>query len=73
MIQRAYERYCWIFEAKESDPEYLALRQRFLAQEPEFRALMQALPPAKRQVINEYLGILAELEERAMELACFAP
>lgn len=73
MIQRAYERYCWILEAKESDPEYLSLRQRFLDQEPEFRALMQGLPLEQREVITEYLGILAELEERAMELACFAP
>lgn len=73
MLEQAYQRYEYIRRAQESDPEYLALRQRFLDQEPEFRALMQGLPPAKRQVINEYLGILAELEERAMELACFAP
>ena len=73
MLEQAYKRYEYIRKAQESDPEYLALRQRFLDQEPEFRAVMQVLPSGQREVINEYLGILAELEERAMELACFAP
>ena len=73
MLEQAYKRYEYIRKAQESDSEFLALRQRFLAQEPVFRTLMEGLQPEQREVITEYLGILAELEERVMELACFAP
>lgn len=73
MLQNAYLRYCYIMEKLETDPEYLEMERRLVAQESAFRELRESLSPGQREVLTEYLGLLAELEERAMEIACFAP
>ena len=73
MGNKAYERYKWIEEQLESDPEYLVLMRRLRENEPAFHAAMEALSPAQREAIVEHMGICAELAERTTEICCFMP
>ena len=73
MQEIAYRRYEYVQKQLQTDEEYLALEGQRREREAEFRALMGKLPEDQRSVVTEYIGICAELEERALELACFAP
>lgn len=73
MIAKANERYTFVQKRLETDAEYLALEERHREQYREFQELMQSLTEEQRQVVTEFVGICAELDERALEIACFAP
>ena len=73
MNQTAYERYQWTQEQQFTDVEYLQLMEKFREAQADFRAAMETLTPEHRQDVTEYLGILAELQDRAIQLACMAP
>ena len=55
------------------DVEYLHLMEKFREAQADFRAAMETLTPEHRQDVTEYLGLLAELQDRAIQLACMAP
>ena len=73
MNQTAYERYQWTQEQQFTDVEYLHLMEKIREAQADFRAAMEDLTPERRQDVTEYLGLLAELQDRAIQLACMAP
>lgn len=73
MDSLAHERYKWIKRQLEEDPEFLHLQDRLREAAPDFSAAMDALSPEHRQSITEYLGILAELSDRTVEICCLMP
>ena len=73
MENLAHERYKWICRQLEQDAEYLHLLNRLRDAAPDFQIALDALSPAHRQSITEYLGILGELSERTKEIGCYAP
>lgn len=72
-MKSAFHRYLWVQDRLESDREYAALLRRQQELEPVFQAVFRSLSEPDRAILTEYLGLLAELENRALELACFAP
>ena len=73
MNQTAYERYNWTQEQHFADAEYLYLMEKFRKAQADFRAAVDTLTPEHRQSVTEYLGLLAELQERSIQIACMAP
>ena len=73
MDQTAYERYKWTWEQVEADDEYRFLMEKFREAQADLRAAMDRLSPEHRQNVTEYLGLLAELQDRAVQIACMAP
>ena len=72
MAKKAYRRYQWIQGQVETDAEYRALKRRLETQESAFFAVMENLTEDQQQTIHEYIGLCAELDERELEIACFA-
>ncbi len=54
-----------------SDPEYQVLLQRYCHAQAAFRMCISRLDTEDRDVIMEYLGALAEMQVREMELALY--
>ena len=73
MDQTAYERYKWTWEQVEVDDEYRFLMEKLREAQADLRAAMVRLSPEHRQNVTEYLGLLAELQDRAVQIACMAP
>lgn len=73
MYDKPYERYKWTAEQLYTDTEYLHLTARLRQAAPDFQAAMNQLSPEHRQNVTEYLGILAELQDRSVQIACMAP
>jgi hypothetical protein len=69
----AHERYKWICRQLETDAEYLHLMERLREATGDFQAALEALPPAQRANILEYLGILGEISDRTKEICCYVP
>lgn len=73
MDQTAYERYKWTQQQLDTDAEYLHLLVKFQEAQADFRAAMETLTPEHRQNVTEYLGLLGELQDRSVQIACMAP
>ncbi len=73
MDKTAYDRYQWTQEQQFTDAEYLYLLGKFRAAQADFRAAADTLTPEHRQNVTEYMGLLAELQDRAIQIACMAP
>lgn len=67
---KAYRRYLQLQTMLEADDEYVSLMGRREAKLPAMKAALETLPEAQRESVIEYLGLCAELENRAMEIAC---
>ena len=72
MLKETYARYCAIEELLENDKELGALKQRLAAESAALNRILDWLPEEDRAVILEYLGLLAEIEQRIVELSCFS-
>ena len=72
MLKEAYARYCAIEELLENDKELGALKQRLAAESAALNRVLDRLSEEDRAVISEYLGLIAEIEQRIVELSCFS-
>ena len=58
------------FQAKlEADTEYQAILQEHHCADAQLRQLICNLAPEQQEIIHQYLGILAEMQLREIELA----
>jgi len=71
MIDKAYSRYCAIEEKLENDEELNHLKQRLQETSEQVRTFMSQLTEEQRQILTEYLGVCAEIDQRIVEIACF--
>ena len=71
MIDKAYSHYCAIEEKLENDEELNHLKQRLQETSEQVRTLMSRLTEEQRQILTEYLGVCAEIDQRIVEIACF--
>ena len=72
MLKDVYARYCAMEEQLENDRELGALKQRLAEETTALNRILDRLPEEDRAVILEYLGLLAEIEQRTVELSCFS-
>ncbi len=72
MTNNYYARYYAIEEALENDEELNHLKQRLQQTEQEVRAIMPNLTEEQHQILTEYLGICAEIDQRIVEIASFS-
>ena len=72
MLKEAYARYCAIEEQLENDKELGALKQRLAEESAALNRVLDRLSEEDRAVIFEYLGLMAEIEQRIVELSCFS-
>lgn len=66
-----YTRYNAIEEQLEMDEELNHLKQKLQEASKQIRALMSQLTAEQRDILTEYLGICAEIDQRIIEIACF--
>ncbi|MBE6986578.1 MAG: hypothetical protein E7433_04045 [Ruminococcaceae bacterium] len=66
-----YTRYNAIGEHLETDEELNYLKQKLQEASKQIRALMSQLTAEQRDILTEYFGICAEVEQRIIEIACF--
>ena len=62
-------RYLKLLAQLETDTEYLAMKESFQEAQRALQVVIPGLEPAKQEIIYEYLGILAEMQMRELELA----
>ena len=72
MLKEAYARYCAIEEQLVNDKELGALKQRLAEESAALNRILDRLSEEDRAVISEYLGLLAEIEQRTVDLSCFS-
>ena len=72
MLKEAYARYCAIEEQLVNDKELGALKQRLAEESAALNRVLDRLSEGDRAVISEYLGLMAEIEQRIVELSCFS-
>ena len=72
MLKEAYARYCAIEEQLVNDKELGALKQRLAEESAALNRVLDRLSEEDRAVISEYLGLMAEIEQRTVELSCFS-
>ena len=53
----------------DADPEYQSIQHDFLCANQQFQILMDKLADADKEILHEYLGLLAEMQMREIELA----
>jgi len=66
-----YTRYCAIEEALKNDEEINHLKQRLQETATQIPILISHLTKEQRQILTEYLGLCAEIDQRIVEIACF--
>lgn len=71
MLKEAYQRYKAVQKQLEIDEEYRMLKKQQEAQQIQFQAVMRTLTERQQQIITEFIGTCAELDERELEIACF--
>ena len=71
MIDKAFSRYYAIEEKLKADEELKLLQQRLQEASGQVHALMSQLTGEQRQILTEYIGICAEIDQRIVEIACF--
>ena len=72
VLKETYARYCAIEELLENDKELGALKQRLAEESAALNRVLDRLSEEDRAVISEYLGLMAEIEQRIVELSCFS-
>ena len=71
MLKNVYDKYCAINEQLEKDKELIYLRKRLKTESTAFDDLLDRLSADDQQIIVEYMGICAEIDERIVEIAAF--
>ena len=71
MLKNVYDKYCAINEQLEKDKELIYLRKRLKTESAAFDDLLDRLSADDQQIIVEYMGICAEIDERIVEIAAF--
>ena len=71
MSKDFYTRYHAIEECLGTDEELNHLKQQLQEASEQVRALMSQLTAEQWDVLTEYLGICAEVDQRIVEIACF--
>ena len=71
MRKQPQEVYDDLYKAVMHDEEFQDLEARRLVREVDFRALIRELTKEQREILTDYLGICAEQQVRAMEIACY--
>ena len=71
MKDKIYHRYCAMEAMIAQDEEYCYLKQRLEEVSPGFESAVSQLTPQAQAAVTEYLGILAEIQQRITELAAF--
>lgn len=71
MYKNAFARLQSVYNLLESDPVYSELRQQFDAQEAQFHEVMEQLSQQQRDICTVHIGLLSEIYQRMMEIACF--
>ena len=66
-----YLRYCAIEEILENDKDLNHLRARLQTIADQIHTLLSHLTEEQRQILIEYLGVCAEVDQRIVEIACF--
>ena len=66
-----YTRYCAIEEKLDNDEELNHLKQRLQEASEQVRTLMSQLNEEQQDILAEYIGICAEVDQRIVEIACF--
>jgi len=69
MDKQAYDQYVKVCQLLEQDPEYLDLEKKRLTREADFRMLLSELTHSQQEILIDYMGICAELQERILEIA----
>ena len=72
VLKEAYTRYCAVEEQWDNDKELSMLKQRLAEESAALNRVLARLPEEDRAVVSEYLGLLAEIGQRIVELACFS-
>lgn len=70
MEKSVLKRYQAAIEQAETDTEYCALDLALRKLEPELSALLESLAEEQSDIIVDYLGICAQINERLLEIAC---
>ena len=71
MDKQAYEQYAKLCQMLEWDSEFQDLEARRLVREVDLCALMRELTKEQKEILTDYMGICAEQQVRAMEIACY--
>lgn len=59
-----------LWEQVQSDPEYARLRSELEALEPQYEAILSALPERDRAALDRYVTLRENLNRRTLEFAC---
>ena len=54
----------------QDDPEYARMEAALESLLPQYEALLQALPPESRQIIDRYILLRESMHSRTLEYAC---
>ena len=64
------KRYWDLWEQVRTDPEYSRLRAELTAMEPEYEAILAALPEQDRVVLDRYITLRESMNRRLLEISC---
>lgn len=62
-----------LLEAARQDEVYQAMLKKCLALEPDYRAILESLPPRQQEQLENYISLCEELQHRLTVLACEVP
>ena len=67
---RLCERYWKLWERVQRDPEYARLKEALEAMEPEYAAILAALPEEAQSTLDRYITLRENMGRRMLEFAC---
>lgn len=59
-----------LWKQVQTDPEYAWLRSELEALEPQYEAILSALPEQEQQLLDRYITLRENLNRRTLEFAC---
>ena len=68
--KRLCKRYWKLWNRAQRDPEYIRLKEALEAMEPEYAAILAALPEAAQSTLARSITIPENMGRRMRELAC---
>ena len=71
MSSDLYARYNTIEEQLETDEELNHLKQRLRKTSEQVHTLISQLTAEQQDILTEYIGTCAEVDQRIVEIACF--
>ena len=71
MSSDLYAQYNTIEEQLETDEELNHLKQRLRKTSEQVHALISQLTAEQQDILTEYIGTCAEVDQRIVEIACF--